>query len=103
MKQHSVRARKAANSLNFIRRIDGSELRRLCDADGAHHVPMQFDLLCDEFFCLAEVDLSVTGVRQKQSGPPRVKLRSAPFVRLDVGAFVADHSVERLAELRQTQ
>jgi hypothetical protein len=90
-------------SLNFIRRVNRSELRRLCDANGAHHVPVQLDLLRDEFFCLAQVDLSVIGFRQKQFGSPGIKLRSAAFVRLDVGALVTDHSVEGLAKLGQTE
>ena len=45
MKQHSVRTREGANRLNFVRRVNRSELRRLCDADSAHHVPVQLDLL----------------------------------------------------------
>ena len=103
MKQHSVRPRKGANRLNFIQRVNRSELRRLRDANGAHHVPVQFDLLRDEFFCLAQVDLSVIGFRQKQFGSPGIKLRGAAFVRLDVGALVTDHSVEGLAKLGQTE
>ena len=102
MKQHLMRTHKAANLCNFIRRVNRSEFRRLRDADGAHHVPVQFDLLRDEFFCLSAVDLTVTGVCQKQSGSPCVKFRCAAFVRLDMSPFVADHSVKRLAKLGQT-
>src|SRR5205807_9938243 len=79
-----------------------SEFRRLRDADGAHHVPVQFDLLRSEFFCLSVVDLTVTGVCQKQSGTPCVKFRCAALVRMDMSPFVADHSVKRLAKLGQT-
>ena len=103
MKQQSVRPRKGANCLDFIRRVNRPELRRLCDANGVHHVPVQLDLLRDEFFCLAQVDLSVVGFRQKQFGSPGIKLRSAAFIRLDVGALVTDHSVEGLAKLGQTE
>src|SRR4029453_382816 len=103
MKQHSVRPRKAANRLNFIWRVNRPELRRLGDTNGVHHVSLQLDLLPNEFSCLAQVDLSIIGFRQKQFGSPRIKLRSAGFVRLDVGALMTDHSVEGLAKLGQTE
>src|SRR5437762_3193719 len=103
MKEHSVRPRKSANRLDFIRRANRSELRRLCDADGVHHVPVQLHLLREKFFCLAQVDLSVIGFRQKQLGSPSVKLRGASFVRLDVGTLVTDHAVKRLAKLGETK
>src|SRR5215471_12669122 len=103
MKQHSVCSRKAANRLNFSRRVNRSELRRLCNANGVHQVPMELDLLRDEFFCFTQVDLSVFGFHQKQFGSPSIKLRSSGFICLDVGAFVTDHSVKRLAKLSQTQ
>src|SRR5437762_4337802 len=103
MKEHSVRPRKSANRLDFIRRANRSELRRLCDADGVHHVPVQLHLLREKFFCLAQVDLSVIGFRQKQLGSPSVELRGASFVRLDVGTLVTDHAVKRLAKLGETK
>src|SRR5439155_693294 len=103
MKEHSVRPRKSANRLDFIRRANRSELRRLCDADGVHHVPVQLHLLREKFFCLAQVDLSVIGFRQKQLGSPSVKLRGASFVRLDVGTLVTDHAVKRLAKVGETK
>ena len=103
MKQHSVRPRKGANRLNLIHRVNRSQLRRLCDANGAHHMPVQLDLLRDEFFCLAQVDLSIFGFRHKQFGSPRIKLRSAAFIRLDVGPLVTNHPVEGLANLCQTE
>src|SRR5262245_7482674 len=103
MEQHSVRPREGSNRLNLIRSVNRSELRRLCNADGAHHVPMQLDLFRDELFCLAQVDLSAIRSREKQFSSPRVKLRSATFVSLNVRALVADHSVEGLAKLGQTE
>jgi len=54
-------------------------------------------------FRLAQVDLSVVGFRQKQFGSPGIKLRSAAFVRLDMGALVTDHSMEGLAKLGQPE
>ena len=66
-------------------------------------MPVQLYLLRDEFFCLAEVDLSVSGVRQKQFSSTSIKLRRAAFVCLDVGALVADHSVKGLAKLGQAE
>src|SRR5262249_37977567 len=102
MEQHFVRACKAANRRNFILCVNRSELCRLRNADGAHHVPVQFDLPRDESFCLAEVDLAVNGACQKKFGSPGVKLCSTAFIRLDGGALGADHSVERLAKLGQT-
>ena len=62
VKQHLVRARKTANSRNFIRCVHGSELRCLRYANGAHHMPVELYLLCDEIFYLAKVDLPVTGL-----------------------------------------
>src|SRR5437762_784187 len=103
MKEHSVRPRKSANRLNLIRRVNRSELRRLCDADGVHHLPVQLYLLREKFFCLSQVDLSVIGFRQKQFGSPRVKLRGASFVRLDVSTLVTDHAVKRLTKLGETE
>jgi hypothetical protein len=75
----------------------------LCDADGPHHVPVQLDLLRDKFFCLAEVDLSVSGARQKQFSSTSIKLRRAAFVCLNVSALVADHPMKGLAKLSQAE
>src|SRR5574338_1714337 len=41
VKQHFVRARKGAHRFNLSRRINGSELGSLCDADDLYHVPVQ--------------------------------------------------------------
>src|SRR5436190_23841463 len=103
MKEHSVRPRKSANRLDFIRRANRSELRRLCDADGVHHVPVQLHLLREKFFCLAQVDLSVVAFRYKQFGSSCIKLRSTAFIGLDVGTLVTDYAVKRLAKLGETK
>src|SRR5436190_1496312 len=70
---------------------------------------------CDCRFCLSDVDLArrprkpsrlrrASGsANQKQLRSFRKKFRRTTFVGLNMGIFMTDHAVERLAELRQRQ
>src|SRR5262249_3901190 len=103
MKQQSVRPREGANRLKFIWRINRSELRRLGNANSVHHVLMELHLLRDEFFCLAQADFSVVVFRENQFRAPCIKLRSAGFVGLDMGALMTAHAVKRFANLSEAE
>src|SRR6266571_6438154 len=64
---------------------------------------MQLVLAGQQRFHLADVDLSIRAAEQKEFRSSGEKFRRTAFVGLKVSMLVADHALERLAQLRERQ
>jgi hypothetical protein len=98
---HVSAARKLRDRRDFVRPVNGAQLGRLRDADGARLVRVQFVLFGHDRFGLADVDLAIASAHYEQSGAFREKFRCAAFIDPNVRMFMTDNAVKRLAELCQ--